>query len=372
MYASKVWKACRISWFLTCILSSLSLFSQEITHFHVHAGLGHVIPIHPDFPPRDQASRHMELGFQWNREKSLTWKSLYKRIQPALIFFIHDLDKNEVLGKSIGLMPTYKILMLEQGRSLIHLELGVSFSWFTQPFNYRDNPGNIVYGTHLNSTSMARLLYRLDLLENWGIELGGSFFHSSNANSRQPNIGTNILAAFVGVNHQLNPPNFHKEKEDLVLINNWGFGMRIGTGWASLGGGGGPPGVIYSSSIYAYRTIFQRRIRLLAGTKAFYNENTRNFIVNRDIDADLPAAGLGAVVYGGAEIMLGHWSYVAHMGGYLKQDYLSNYDLYTQLGIKYYWKDQQLHEGPQPYLGAFVHAHSGQADFSEFCLGWVF
>ncbi len=123
---------------------------------------------------------------------------------------------------------------------------------------------------------------------------------------------------------------------------------------------------------YAY-AIHRQRFRFALGTKWYFNGNTSAFILNRDIvEASLPSDAWNGVAFIGSEFMFSRLSLVAHLGPYLHQDFISAYRLYTQMGVQYYLMDQQKKSGMQPYIGTFVHAHWGQAELSEFTLGWVF
>jgi len=374
-----IFAARREIFFLSLLLffSSLASNAQPLQGLRLAYGSGPLLRIHPEFPSTEFPARIFEAELLFLAKEGRAWRQLYPNVRIGLDLLYQQLGNKEVLGNSYGIIPCFHFPLLIRPRHRLDFIFGTAISYFDRPYDVAFNPENIAAGSHLNSSSLFKLDYKFSLTPKYFLFTGMVFSHSSNANTRLPNIGNNILGGYLGVGMELGKEEDLFEKKERLEVNEaegrkFGAGIRMGLGGGSLGAPGGPPNRIYSMAAYAY-AIHRQRFRFVLGTKWYFNGNTSAFIRNRDlVEASLPADAWNGVAFIGSEFMFGRLSLVAHLGPYLHQDFISDYRLYTQMGVQYYLRDQQKRSGMQPYIGAFVHAHSGQAEFSEFTLGWVF
>ena len=150
------------------------------------------------------------------------------------------------------------------------------------------------------------------------------------------------------------------------------MGIRLGYGRNAHKTPGGPVYPVYVGSV-SLNTIFQNRFRFKLGTEWFWAESQYAFVRNQNIPvANERREGLGGIVFIGSEFLLGRMALIAYAGPYVKRPYLMDYLIYTKIGVKMYLHDQQVNHRFQPFVGVFVHSHSGEADFAEFGVGFVF
>jgi hypothetical protein len=332
---------------------------------------GKIIQINPVYPDRPQPARIGQVGLRWQTQGKKAWQERHNFPEIGLSLLAGDLGNGPVLGQIVSLIPslhgslaTWKGLALEYG-------LATSLAYLNRPFDRQTNPTNNAIGSHFGNLSFFQLGLSHRLAGKWEGFAGGNFFHLSNANTRVPNLGINFPTFQLGLRYGLKqpPPARLSSPPPPGKIRP---GLRLGRGFAGHIAAAGPSYPSYLFSPYLLLD-WRNKIRWKLGIEGFFHGPTNDFLRNHGVDWLSPREeSLGLIAFGGAEFLLGRLAIVAQLGPYLRRPLLLDYRLYTKMGIQLYLHDQQIDKGPQPYLGAYVHAHSGEADFGELAIGWVF
>ena len=367
-----------------CLLKRVMLFSLLLlfitfpttaqTTFQIGAHYGRMLEINPVWPDIQHNSRALELSILKPTSGEKEWHGLYRYPEIGLSFLYIQPGNPDVFGQVITFSPVINFRLIEKGNFQLKTTVGYSLGWATRPFHRINNPDNNVVGAFLNSVNLFRLESVWYPSEKFSYHLGISAFHLSNSRTRVPNLGINIPALNLAIGYQKDNPSTEKKKP-IELPKGFGdlqIGMRIGYGRNSSKTPGGPVYPSYLGAVYL-NSIVQNRFRLKLGTEWFWTESQYAFIRNQVIPSEDPRRdALGGVVFLGTEFLMGNIALIAHLGPYIKRPYLMDYLLYTKIGVQVYLYDQQENPRFQPYLGAFVHAHSGEADLAEFGVGFVF
>jgi hypothetical protein len=223
--------------------------------------------------------------------------------------------------------------------------------------------------------------------------MGISVSHCSNGHYQVPNVGMNLLSAFVGlVYHPVAFPKHFERRQIQVPAGKIKFNVRAGMGVhvlaRTLGPAGTPKYAIYATDFYLSR-LYGKASNVHAGIEINHYNSYYNYIVKYDFFADHQKLRASVVTaYLAHELMIGHFSLLTQGGinvynqfynNYIKM-YLSERGMKTELkkyisarlGVQYYLFDPKYCSRSNIYLGAYIKANFGQADFTCVQLGYVF
>ncbi|MEZ4829202.1 MAG: acyloxyacyl hydrolase [Bacteroidia bacterium] len=360
---------------LLFLLTAFCLPAGAQTYLYASGHYGRMLKIKTDWPEIYRNASAFEAGFSARTSGKKIWHGLYGFPETGFRFVFFFPGNPEVFGYAFSLSPTLSFPIAQRRAFQLRFNYDYSLGIITRPWNRTANPENNVIGSPVNNFVRFQLESRWQVSDYWQITLGTAYSHFSNARTKVPNLGINIPSVSLGAGFQI------KKTYDHVIENRQipapGFGklhlsVAFGYGINSQKSPGGPLYPVYSGEV-AIHTIRNHKIRLAAGVKYFFVESLYAFILNQDIPFENPGkAATGLIVYSGGEFLMGHWAIVAHFGPYVKKPYQMNYLLYTRFGTRWYLYDQQENSRFQPFAGVYVHAHSGEADFAEFSLGFLF
>lgn len=362
-------------WVKTLVLG-LSCFTVLLTHaqsqLQLQALRGMTLPIHPDYPEILRPAR----GLGWTWYPSVRPDAVWRRHHPKarLGYSLWGLDpgNSAVLGQALAAMPVLRFTFWQRKNWRAHALYGSGIAFINQTFHPIQNPTNIAMGARLNSVTLLQIGMACQLPSGLGLQLDMIGQHYSNSNVRIPNLGLNVVGASLGVQYGAPPISTITIPRDSLRKGAWRMAGKIGRGFTGSKTPGGPTYPVWVGSAYVTRTRKQR-LRWRAGFEAFHTESVLAFAQNQDIrTVNLRRDGWGLIAFGGAEFLFGHAALVAQLGPYLRRPFQMDFLLYTKWGGQFYLHNQHIHQGPSPYLGVYVHAHSGEADFAEVALGWVF
>lgn len=350
-----------------CFIFLLSdgLHAQQKLSFSYKTG--QVLPIHPDYPPSTLAH-----GFCLAWTKALhgkaAWHHLLKNPSLQLGFQYWTLGNPEVLGNVFTLQP--ELLLPIHKR--MKVEIGTSIAYFTKTYEPELNPTNIAVGSHLSSTSNLGISYACPIANHYEIALGIGMSHFSNANTSTPNLGVNIPYVSVQAGKKLGNQQAQETAPPMLpdLDKRLHLNLRGGIGMTEALTPNGPKYPIYTLTAFVQKPI-SRIFRWRAGLEGLYSVYARSSMLDMEMK-DYLSRTYGAVLFGGFSCMLSRISLIGQAGPYLYKPYGMNYKLYTKFGAEFYPFDTQLRPRKQWFLGIYVHAHSGQADFGELGVGYVF
>jgi len=329
-----------------------------------------------DFPTITHNSQVFEVGASWSLSGKKAWHHLYNHPKVGLKAMTFRLGNPDIFGNAYALIPSITWDIRKRKNFRLQWTMGGSLSYIDKAFDRVDNPENIVMGAHLN------YLFQIGIQGVWrthkpvqllaGIDLS----HFSNGHTSHPNIGINIPALSVGIAYQ--PPKeqtFSPESPPKMSQHKRGIypGIKLGYGFAKLQSKDGPLYSAYTATAFLNKDI-KHKFNLKAGTEWFFLSSIHDFLQNQNEPepTNRAWAATGGILYLGFEAMMGRMSLIANVGPYIKRPAIMEYTLYTKMGFQVYLFDQQVRRKNQAFIGVYVHAHSGQADFVETGIGYLF
>ena len=272
--------------------------------------------------------------------------------------------QNEVLGKSIAIMPHYRFYFTNiDGTSQITFRTGLGFAYNTNPYDPVTNNKNNLLGSTLG--------YSMDLALGYSVKLGDridglleiSYTHLSNASFRRPNSGVNLLSSNLGLQYQLSAER--PERNSISVEKKKGFGTLVSfaTGFseAQVVGSGTFPFYVGQLGV-EYRLNNVSAISL--GTEAFWTLSLKE-----DIDFPTDINDQGSLDYKRMSINIGHelfiarTSFIVQVGHYYYRPYNAFKRFYQRYGLRYYFT-------PSVYGSFSIKTHYGNTETAEFGIGY--
>jgi len=355
---------------LGCLGLGGGLWAQVAPHLSLHQGT--TLVINPVFPPLLRPARMLETGFSWLPSGQRPWHARFRYPRLSLSAWYVDPGNPAILGRAYALLPAVEMPFVQRPRWQLSYQLGSSLAFLDRPYDRATNPTNNVVGSRISNLTLLRLRAAYALAPPWRLRLDLSGLHFSNGHTRYPNLGINIPALGLGLSYHPGGAAIQDRpsRPPAAKAGHWRPALRLHYG---LSGGKAPQAPrypVYLASVYLQRP-WRERLRWQAGLLYARSGYIAAFMQDHDIASEASGADMW-VLFLGTEWMMGRFSFSLNLGPYLRTAYLMDYRLYTELGWRWYLRDQQRNPHMQPFLGAFVHAHSGEADFSSLALGFVF
>jgi hypothetical protein len=376
--------------------------SQNFSFASLEYTVGKTSPANFNFPETNlQQGITFSIG-KTNYGNQSEWTKQLNHPKTGLTFSYTDFGNSDKIGKAFTVMPFLDFQLSNR----FHLKTGIGMSYFNTIFDPVTNPNNQAISSHFVWAFRSFLYYDLAKNSDFDFQLSAGYFHNSNGHVRLPNYGLNSF--LVGFNSQYNFKKAPVLKEEISNSNyssQWFFSYRVGVGErvltegdeakkvyvvsASAGkiinktfkfGGG-----IYYRFYQDYYDYIKKEGTLVTDFYPYFKENPA-----------LYASNLG--IFANSEIVMNHVGVEFELGFNLfkpsyKMDWQLNEGVYvnnvkqlgelnwyyelkrsisSKLGLKYYLFSNNKSPKHNLFLGAFINANLGQADFSELSLGYVY
>ena len=158
------------------------------------------------------------------------WEQLYNYPEYGLSFFYSTLGNDEIMGREYALSYFFTITLLSKHRFRLFNRVGIGIDYVTCKFNLQDNYLDVAVGSNYNIHFNYGIGANYILSEKFKLNLGISFDHLSNANSRQPNLGINYLTAYTGLGYSLGKKTIKQITELQPLIKKNSIALFISAG----------------------------------------------------------------------------------------------------------------------------------------------
>tara|TARA_B100001765_G_C19504766_1_gene341889 strand:- start:1482 stop:2429 length:948 start_codon:yes stop_codon:yes gene_type:complete len=310
-------------------------------------------------------------------------------------------------------MPIAEFPLFSSKKRRFTLLTGMGASYFTRQFDTLTNPGNQAVTTKL--TWSFRVFFKYRFLESRRIDwqLGAGFFHHSNGHTRLPNQGLNSFLGSLSaeIKHgkreqQTTTPSFQRSRYH-YLTARFGYGINV------LSNAYNDQKPVYTVS-GEYGQVLNNTYRIGIGFYYRYYDHYYEYINNHEFlvregqefsdlrdNPFLNASAIGLHLNG--ELLLNHIGIELQLGANLFKpsyrfdwrinegwdntpreipdywvlgEYTSKFKmkhlLSARLGLKYYLFGTHTLQPHNLYFGAHINANGGQADFTEFTLGYVY
>jgi hypothetical protein len=353
--------------------------------------VGEVMEIYPGFP-----QTHAAFGWDgsWTRQGDSThaWEAVWRFPETGISFLYTNLGNADTLGFSISMMYRFFLRQQLSKKWMISEGLDLGFAWYNLPFDVLENPGNIAVGSSLSAAVRLSVNVLYQLSGRFELYAGVSFYHASNGHTGLPNVGVNIPYIQAGAKHCLNPekavPSSHNSS--VQLDRSWRFAIRGGYGINRFGNEVGPTnGPYYPMYLVSFSAL--KRVssinRISIALEGYYNTGYREFLESQDlgnIKASFINSCVGMVIIGN-EFLIGRLGIITQIGYNFHNPFLRYYSkevsneisaskIYVpaRIGANYYWNSLFHSKRWNAFIGLYVKANMGQADFTELSFGLTF
>lgn len=202
------------------------------------------------------------------------WSQLYQYPEYGISLFYTTLGNDSILGREVALTYFFRTSILTRKKFNIYSRFGIGLSYVNRKFDLEDNYLNVAVGSNVNIHFNARLGFRYNLSNRFGLNLGLSFNHFSNANSSEPNLGINYLTGYTGVSYSFNE-NLIKKDWQLENHNKFNY-LHL---FASIGGKRARSLLskffITSSLSAEYNRAFFKKVHLGVGADLFWDSSIK-------------------------------------------------------------------------------------------------
>lgn len=393
------------------------LYAQNTstTFIRTEAMLGLSAPSN-DFYPAKGLQKQLLLGFGKNHNKNKQeWAHWLTQPKTGILAGFTDFGNLDSLGIALTVMPYVEFKALKNNK--ISGLVGLGASYFNKKYDPETNSNNQGISTNLTWSFRSFLYYKFLETEKINYKVGLGYFHHSNGHTKLPNNGINSLLASVVVdfnNNKLNLANdtiLSKTNFKQSTYNN--LTVRGGYGFHIFADAFNYNKDVYSFSL-EYSKIYQKTYRIGIGAYYRYYEHYYNYLTNNESlvqegrefnnltqNPFWNASNIG--VMGSFEFLLNHFGIEVQVGANLHKpaykidwrinqgwdntprvipedwilgEFDTKYNLkqiiYSRMGLKYYVLGTNEVPKHNLYLAAHINSNLGQADFTEFSLGYVY
>lgn len=366
------------------------------------------------FPDR---SLQKQLTFSYLQDTHTSndeWVYWLKAPRTGVSVGITDFGNSRELGYAFTALPFLEFQSFKNPRW--HTQLGIGASYFTQKFDFNTNFDNRAVSTDVTWTARIFLHYTFLERPKMQYRVGAGLFHHSNGHTRLPNQGYNSF--LISISADVKSPTEKIERSNLKkperTLSNY-FTLRGGIGQNVLGDGFpfSNKKEVYTLSA-EYGKTFNKTLKI--GVGAFYRvyEHYYDYISNNEFlvrDGEEFASfkndpwsnASNIALYTKGELLLNHVGFEVLLGvnlhkpaykidwrlnegwdfiprepppSWIYGEFNSKFrlkELFTaRLGLKYYAIATESNPKHNVYLGAFISANLGQADFTELGIGYVY
>lgn len=369
---------------------SITEKSATVVDFYLHSGK--IIKNYPHLP-NSGATISPEIYFGYIANGSKAWHSHFRYPQVGLSLIYTDFGNRQVFGQNISFLPNITFRHGNIYKFYTESRIGFGLAFFNKHYDLIKNPDNLYIGSTITNISFASFNAVRFVSSKIAIKAGISFLHFSNGHYQLPNIGMNIPGFNIGLKYIPNgfPVKFINKKieqfENKILYN-----MRLGFAVHEFGYATYPTGgakyPVYMATLYASKRITAVN-NLQLGLFLNYYTSFHDFIVTQEIfTSDQHVKSTVASVFLGHEFLAGHFGFVAEAGiniynpfhrkfvrlYYEKPEFTSILKTLSsnKLGIQYYPFSPEKSSKHKFYIGAYIKANLGQADFVEYGAGYTF
>lgn len=347
---------------------------------------GKIIKNYPVFPKSGLSSI---LEINWQQQTQKKWAAFYNYPTVGFSSVFGSFGNPNEIGYVLGIMPKMRFIARRQTGKTFHLSLGWGYAFWTKKYNPKYNPYNMAISTNITNMAFFSATTPVKFSKAIQMNIGLSTIHFSNGHYRIPNNGINILSFVVGM--QLGKDTiFHKYKPETPFHSKWQYIIQAGAGLHDFGDGskpiGGPLYPVYALTCGITKQVnyfgkFHMGIYLNYYTDFYDYMREKQLFPNKQIIYATTSS-----IYVGYEFILGKFSMVAQSGWYIWNPFYKYYKnilgensfkaflkkyISNKIGFQFY-PFAQNNSLKGLFCGIYIRANFGQADFSEYAVGFVF
>ncbi len=397
---------------ISFILFSSFVFSQNQSNYSfvsLEYDLGKTAPANFNFPETNpQQNLVFSIG-KTNNNPNNEWAKQLDYPKTGLSILYADFGNSGKLGQAITVMPFVDFNIFRKYSNKFNLKTGLGASYFKVVYDKNSNVYNKAITTHFTWSFRSFLYYKFLEKRDYNFKVGAGYYHNSNGHVRLPNQGLNSFLISLNSEFDYNKTPIIVNKNLLTKTKNSSqnyFSTRFGLGIRSFSRDDNAQKRVYT---FAFSTgkIINKTFKFGVGFYYRFYEDYYDYIktdgaIVHDFYPNLNSKPFrNATNFGistNAEIMLNHIGVELELGVNLykpayKIDWIVNEGEYkngayqlgkldnyyklkklfsSRLGLKYYVLNYNKSPKNNFFIGAFLNANFGQADFSEMSLGYVY
>ena len=303
----------------------------------------------------------------WNKQTfgEEAWQQRYNYPDYGVSFSYQNM-KEPALGHNYGLYAHYNFYWLKRR---LMFRIGQGLAWTTNPYDFRENPKNIAFGSRIMSSTFAMIQYKKErVIKNIGFQVGLTLVHYSNANVKAPNTSVNTIALSAGLNYYFDetPQEYNYVLDDEFKKEpiRYNFVLRTGINESDVINSGQFP--FYIISAYADKRLGHKSAIQL-GADVFFSNFLKELIryesvafPNGNVDPDTDFKRVG--IFAGHELFINKMSIVTQFGYYIYYPFDFEGRTYQRIGLKRYFGDKL-------FAALTLKSHAAKAEAVEIGLG---
>lgn len=391
--------------FATLYTNKFIAQQNNLNFLDLTLSIGKTSPPNYNFPELN-AQKSIVLAFgKTNFDTNLEWAKQLNYPETGITLSYTDFGNTSVLGRAISVTPFLDYKLFDKQNFKINMKTELGFSYFNKTFDSSNDKVNKAISTNFTWAFRTNLSYEIHKKNNLNLRIGIGYFHNSNGHLRLPNNGLNVFTVNLSskFNIQKNPiPNSvidsttcNVEKKDQKFYSfRFGLGQKVFTELdivkkevyiLSVS-----KGVIVNKTFkfgygFSYR-FYKDYYDFINKDSGLLSENNPNFFAS---NFALFASSEILLSHIGIELELGlnlykpayKYEYELINGKYVNEIYQKPelnwyYDIKktisSRFGLKYYLFNTNNLVSQNIFLGGFINANLGQADYSELTLGYVY
>lgn len=384
---------------LLLLLGAGALFAQDKephNAFYAQAEFigGKLFPMYPKMP-RTSFVQGAEFNFGWRVTGRREWHQLFNYPRLGLSVIALDLGNNRIYGQQFCLVPTAYFSTSKKFSRKFQTEIktGLGLSFFNHPYDTIRNPDNYLVSTYVTWQFNVGVSFRAAITPHTYFQFGGSWMHSSNAHAQVPNVGVNNFVLQAGfVEFPFGGQSNLYDRESIVADKKIRYHFRFGAGWHERGTAfkrtNHKKYPVYTASFYISRK-FWRVMKLNTGfTYRFYQNYFEYIKTTGHYSSHQRLKSSAFIWFFGPEFQLGRFALNLEGGLNLYKPFFKKYYddvergsrteywtkqlIATRFGFNFYLLDPYRHPRNNVFIGSYVSANMGQAEFLEMNIGYVF
>ncbi len=352
--------------------------------------IGKLVKIYPVFPETNFADLN-EVNIAVQTAGSKEWHQTFHYPQVGVALFYGYLGNNEVMGQNFSVVPNLAFNNRRGKRCWLKTRFGMGFAYFTKHYNKITNPTNLVIGSSITNMTFLALDVHFKLSSNFNFNIGISTLHFSNGHYQLPNLGANIPSATIGISYFPTViPGYYKRNnitppvKKVLLTINAGYGRHeFGSATKATGG---PKYPVFQGALYLSKR-WRQISNVHLGIFVSYYADYYDFIVSEELfDKQQHLKSIVVTAFLGHEWMIGKFGLVAQSGINVYSPFLREYRklqdaktsadlgryISNKVGLHYYLFNPIKTTSKKLYLGIYLKANFGTADFAEVAAGYTF
>ncbi|MBL3656216.1 acyloxyacyl hydrolase [Fulvivirga sediminis] len=297
-----------------------------------------------------------------------TWEQRFNF--PDIGFTMIYIDyKNPIIGKSITVIPHYKIYLNKNRKSknLVSYKIGLGAEYNTNKYDKETNNKNNLLSTDINVAAILEATYQREITKELFLRGSLSLTHFSNGSLKKPNSGINIVSANLGMAYNISyTPREYIYKEERAVEKTIGFTSTLSGGmhaFSRIGTGQHP--------FFTFTGVVDKRLNHKSAIGVGFDW-FGSLSMKEDIKYDWRLADdpntpswMRVGVSLSHELFVSRLSIITQVGYYIFDEYDYFGKIYLRAGLRRYFSKHL-------YTSFSLKTHAAKAEAIEFGVGWRF